>query len=320
MHFFPSCLVLPVVFIMDLLLGDPHALPHPVRWMGKAIEHFEPVFRKIPGSRRLAGALFCAFLVVSTGVLAVGLLYLAQWVHPWLKFSLEVILIYFCISIRSLEDAAMEIHAILLQNNVVEARKKVAMVVGRDVTQYDEEGISRAVVETVAENLVDGVISPLFFAVIGGAPLALMYKMVNTLDSMVGYKNDKYMDFGQASARLDDGLNFIPARLSIPIIALATHILSGRGQRCLKTVVLEGANHSSPNAGYPEAAFAGALAVKLNGPNYYNGKLVEKPYVGARFGKTSITDIKKACDIMMLSSFDGWVIVWGPNIMIIIID
>jgi adenosylcobinamide-phosphate synthase len=287
--------------------------------MGKAIEHFEPVFRKIPGSRRMAGALFCAFLVVSTGVLAAGLLYLAQWVHPWLKFSLGVILIYFCISIRSLEDAAMEIHAVLLQNNVVEARKKVAMVVGRDVTQYNEEGISRAVVETVAENLVDGVISPLFFAVIGGAPLALMYKMVNTLDSMVGYKNDKYIDFGNASARLDDVLNFIPARLSIPIIALATHILSGKGQRCLKTAVLEGANHSSPNAGYPEAAFAGALAVKLNGPNYYNDKLVEKPYIGARFGKTSITDIKKACDIMMLSSFLWLIIVWGINAMMNII-
>ena len=310
-----SCFALPVAFIVDLLLGDPHSMPHPVRWMGKAIEQFEPVFRKIPGSLRLAGALFCAFLVVSTGVLAVGLLFLAQWIHPWLKFSLEVILIYFCISSRSLEDAAMEIHGILVQNNVVDARKKVAMVVGRDVTQYNEEGISRAVVETVAENLVDGVISPLFFAVIGGAPLALMYKMVNTLDSMVGYKNDRYMEFGNASARLDDVLNFIPARLSIPIIALATHILSGKGKRCLKIAIQEGAHHSSPNAGYPEAAFAGALAVKLNGPNYYNGKLVEKPYIGARFGKTSIADIKKACDIMVLSSFLGLTIFWMVNIL-----
>ena len=174
MHFLLSCITLPVAFILDLLLGDPHSLPHPVRWMGKAIEHFEPVFRKIPGSRRLAGALYCAFLAVSTGVLAVGLLYLAQWIHPWLKISLEVILIYFCISIRSLEDAAMEINGILVQNNVVAARKKIALVVGRDVTQYDKEDISRAAVETVAENLVDGVISPLFFAVIGGAPLALI--------------------------------------------------------------------------------------------------------------------------------------------------
>ena len=319
MQLLPSCFVLPAAFIMDLLLGDPRSLPHPVRWMGKAIELFEPFFRKIAGSRRLAGTLFCTFLVASIGVLAAGLLYLAQWIDPWLKFSLEVILIYFSISVRSLENAAMEIHGVLLQNNVVDARKKVAMIVGRDVTQYDEEGISRAVVETVAENLVDGVISPLFFAFIGGAPLALMYKMVNTLDSMVGYKNDKYMEFGKASARLDDVLNFIPARLSIPVIALATHILSGQGRRCLRTAVLEGANHSSPNAGYPEAAFAGALAVKLNGPNYYNGKLVEKPYIGVRFDKTSIIDIKKACDIMMLSSFLWLILAWGINAMMNII-
>ena len=315
----PSCFVLPAAFLMDLILGDPRSMPHPVRWMGKAIELCEPGFRKIPVSRKLAGALFCAFLVAMTGILAAGLLYLGQWIHPWLKISLEVILIYFCISVRSLENAAMEIHECLLQHKVAEARKKVAMIVGRDVTRYDQEGISRAVVETVAENLVDGVISPLFFAIIGGAPLALMYKMVNTLDSMIGYKNEKYMDFGRASARLDDILNFMPARISVPIIALSAHILSGQGRRSLKTAHDEGSNHSSPNAGYPEAAFAGALAVKLNGPNYYNGKLVDKPYIGVHFGKTSLTDIKKACHIMMLSSFFWLTIVWGSNSLIDII-
>jgi adenosylcobinamide-phosphate synthase len=170
------------------------------------------------------------------------------------------------------------------------------------------------VVETVAENLVDGVISPLFFAVIGGAPLAVMYKMANTLDSMIGYKNEKYMQFGKASARLDDMLNFLPARLSVPIISLATHILSGNGTRSWRTALGEGANHSSPNAGYPEAAFAGALAVKLNGPNYYNSKLVDKPYIGVHFGKTSPLDINKACHIMMLSSLIWLVIVWGAAV------
>jgi adenosylcobinamide-phosphate synthase len=287
--------------------------------MGRAIELSELYFRKIPGSRKFAGALFCAFLVAITGILAVALLCVAQWIHPWLKSCLEIILIYFCISARSLEDAAMEIHGCLRQHKVAEARKKVALIVGRDVNQYDEAGISRAVVETVAENLVDGVVSPLFFAAIGGAPLALVYKMVNTLDSMVGYKNKKYIDFGRASARLDDLLNFIPARVSIPIIALATHILSGMGRRCLKTAYDEGANHSSPNAGYPEAAFAGALAVKLNGPNYYNGKLVDKPYIGMRFGDTSTADIKKACHIMLLSSMLWLLLVWGSNILINII-
>jgi adenosylcobinamide-phosphate synthase len=287
--------------------------------MGRAIEFFEPYFRKIPGPRMIPGVLFCAFLIAITGTIAVSVLQVAQWVHPWIKSSIEIILIYLCISARSLEDAAMEIHECLLQAKVEDARKKVALIVGRDVTKYEEQGISRAVVETVAENLVDGVISPLFFAAIGGAPLALVYKMVNTLDSMVGYKNEKYIDFGKASARLDDVLNFIPARLSIPIIAMATHILSGKGSRALKTAYNEGANHSSPNAGHPEAAFAGALAVKLNGPNYYNGKLVEKPYIGVRFGKTLTADIKKACHIMMLSSLLWLMVVWGAGVGINII-
>jgi adenosylcobinamide-phosphate synthase len=127
--------------------------------------------------------------------------------------------------------------------------------------------------------------------------------MINTLDSMVGYKNDTYLQFGKGSAKIDDVFNYIPARLTVPIVALVAQILAGRGERSLMTAVCEGANHASPNAGYPEAAFAGALAVKLNGPNYYNGKLVEKPYIGVRFGRSSPRHIKKACGLMILSSF-----------------
>jgi adenosylcobinamide-phosphate synthase len=156
----------------------------------------------------------------------------------------------------------------------------------------------------------------LFFAAIGGAPLALAYKMTNTLDSMVGYKNQTYQQFGQASARIDDVLNYLPARLTVPVIALAARILSGNGKRSLITAVCEGANHASPNAGYPEAAFAGALSVKLNGPNYYNGKLVDKPYIGVRFGRSTSGHIRKACDIMMLSSFLWLVVVWGASVII----
>jgi adenosylcobinamide-phosphate synthase len=153
----------------------------------------------------------------------------------------------------------------------------------------------------------------LFFAAIGGAPLAMAYKMVNTLDSMIGYKNQKYLYFGRAAAWLDDVLNYVPARLSVPIIALAAQLLAGKGARAFETAVKEGANHSSPNAGLPEAAFAGALAVKLNGPNLYNGKLVDKPHIGVRFGKTKIENIKQSCDIMMLSSILWLGIVWGIN-------
>jgi len=313
MDWYSSLYILPSAFVLDLILGDPRHLPHPVRWMGKAIEVAEPRFRKIPGDLIVDGALFAASLVTGIWLLTYFLLVAGNSIHPLLKNVFEIILIYYCISAGSLEKAALEIKHYLKNKNITRAGEKVALIVGRDVNNYKETDIARATVETVAENLVDGVISPLFFAAIGGAPLAMAYKMVNTLDSMVGYKNEKYLKFGRAAARVDDILNYIPTRLGVPIISLATHILSGRGARSLKTAVEEGDNHSSPNAGYPEAAFAGALSVKLNGPNFYNGKLVDKPYIGIRFGNTSTEHIKKACDIMMLSSFLWLLVVWGAN-------
>ena len=305
--------ILPSAFMVDLILGDPRYLPHPVRWMGKTIEVAEPRFRKIPGDPIIAGSLFAVGLITGTWLLIYFLLVAVNSIHPMLKNAFEIILIYYCISAGSLEEAALEIKHSLKNKDITGAREKVALVVGRDVTNYRETDIAQATVETVAENLVDGVISPLFFAAIGGAPLAMAYKMVNTLDSMVGYKNEKYLNFGQTAARIDDVLNYIPTRLAVPIISLATHILSGKGTRSLKTAIREGANHASPNAGYPEAAFAGALSVKLNGPNFYNGKLVDKPFIGVRFGNTSTGHIKKACDIMMLSSLSWLLVVWAAS-------
>jgi adenosylcobinamide-phosphate synthase len=294
--------ILPAAFLMDILLGDPEYLPHPVRWMGIAIERLEPRFRKLPLQPTACGLLFALGLASGTWVLTALLLQVADALHPILKTALEVICIYYCIAARALNDAAMGVSRSLHQNNLKRAKEKVAQIVGRDVANYKAAEIARAAVETVAENLVDGVIAPLFFAAIGGAPLAMTYKMINTLDSMVGYKNEKYLLFGKGSARMDDIFNYIPARLSIPFIALASQLLAAKGARVFKTVLKEGANHSSPNAGLPEAAFAGALAVKLNGPNFYNGHLVDKPYIGIRFGRTEIGHIKKACDTMMLSS------------------
>jgi adenosylcobinamide-phosphate synthase len=305
--------VLPAAFGLDLVLGDPRWLPHPVRWMGKAIEVIEPGFRKIPGDLIFAGALFAASLIVCTWLLTWILLVAANSIHPVLKNGFEIILIYYCISAGSLEEAALEIKRYLKNKNITGAREKVALIVGREVTNYQESDIARATVETVAENLVDGVISPLFFAAIGGAPLAVAYKMVNTLDSMIGYKDEKYLNFGKAAARIDDVLNYLPSRLAVLIISLATQVLSGKGARSLKTAVREGAYHSSPNAGFPEAAFAGALSVKLNGPNFYSGKLVDKPFIGIRFGNTSTEHIKKACDIMMLSSLISLLVLWAAS-------
>ena len=303
--------ILPAAFALDILLGDPPRLPHPVRLLGKAIEKLEPPFRRLRVNLIFSGALYAVVLILGTWLLTFLVLTAAYWVHPFFKTFLDIILIYYCISICSLDGAAMEVKRCLQQQQVQAAKKKVAMIVGRDINNYKENGLARATVETVAENLVDGVTAPLFFAAIGGAPLALAYKMTNTLDSMVGYKNDTYRHFGRASARIDDVLNYLPARLTVPVVALAAQILARRGKWSLMTAVCEGAHHASPNAGYPEAAFAGALAVKLNGPNYYYGKLVDKPYIGVRFGQSSPGHIKKACDIMLLSSVLWLILLMG---------
>jgi len=315
-EWYTSWYILPAAFALDIMLGDPRRLPHPVRWMGLVIERFEPVFRRIRINLTFSGALFAVVLILGTWIIAFLVLAATHKIHPFFKILLEIILIFFCISARSLDDAAMEVSQCLDQNEVQAAKINVAMIVGRDIKNYKKEGLSRATVETVAENLVDGVTAPLFFVAIGGAPLALAYKMANTLDSMVGYKNQTYRQFGHASARIDDVLNYLPARFTVPVIALAAQILSGYGKRSLKTAICEGANHASPNAGYAEAAFAGTLAVKLNGPNYYHGKLVDKPYIGTRFGKTSPRHIKKACDLMLLSSVLWLIFLLGTGLVL----
>jgi len=270
--------------------------------MGRAIVRAEPWFRRLPGKGVVAGGLFAAALIIGTWTLTWFALGQCRQVHPALGFALETVAVYFCLSARSLMDAAEEIRVLLKGKRLETARAKVAMIVGRDVDRYQAPDIARATVETVSENFVDGVLSPLFFAAIGGAPLAMAFKMVNTLDSMVGYKNEAYYYFGRAAARLDDVLNFIPARLSVPVIALAAQLLGGSGRRALRTAWAEGANHTSPNAGRPEAAFAGALGVKINGPNAYGGILVKKPFIGIRFREVEVDDIRKACDLMMVSA------------------
>ena len=316
MDWYATWYILPLAFLLDLVLGDPRNLPHPIRWMGKAIEIAEPFFRDLRLNLTTSGAAFAVCLIVGTWALAGLLMAVVSQIHPMLKSIFEIILIYFSISAGSLEEAALEIKRCLQKKDIASTREKVALIVGRDVQHYQKTDIARATIETVAENLVDGVISPLFFAAIGGAPLAMAYKMANTLDSMVGYKNEKYVSFGKASARIDDVLNYLPSRLAVPIISLAAHILSDRGEQALKTAVIEGANHSSPNAGFPEAAFAGALGVKLNGPNYYAGQLVDKPYIGAGFGPSSPGHIKKACDIMMLSSLLWLLVAWCLRLLL----
>jgi len=309
--------ILPLAFLLDLVLGDPPNFPHPIRWMGNAISVLEPLFRKGRLHRVVGGAAFTGMLVIGTFILTYLILMSAQLIHPVLKAVLEILIIYYAISVRSLAQAATAVYDALQNADLSDARKKVSHIVGRDTESMDADGITGGAVESVAENLVDGVISPLFFACIGGAPLAMAFKMINTLDSMIGYKNEKYEKFGKFAARLDDMANYLPARLSVPVISLAAWFFFGNSLSVFKTAVLEGANHTSPNAGYPEAAFAGALEVKLNGPNFYGGKRVNKPFIGIRFDPPSLFHIKKACNLMLFSASIWLVIVWAFNLLVI---
>ncbi|OQY12626.1 MAG: cobalamin biosynthesis protein CobD [Desulfobacteraceae bacterium 4572_19] len=294
--------ILPVAFILDFFIGDPVKLPHPIRLMGRAIEWAEPNFRKLPLKTSNTGILFALFLIFIAWTISFLLIKSAVFIYPPLGIILEIILLYYCLSARSLEQAAMDVKKALNPNDLNVARKKLSYIVGRQTDKLSETGIIRATVETVAENFVDGVISPLFYAVLGGVPLAITYKMVNTMDSMVGYKNEKYINFGTGAAKIDDFANFIPARISIFLIAFTAQILSNQGHAVITTAFKEGKNHSSPNAGYPEAAFAEALQIKLGGPNFYHGKLVEKPYIGQDFKRVRKNSITKACNLMILSS------------------
>ncbi|MDH3573676.1 MAG: adenosylcobinamide-phosphate synthase CbiB [Desulfobacteraceae bacterium] len=310
MNFSMLLYILPAAFVLDLLLGDPAHLPHPVRWMGKAISTLEPVFRKLHTGLTLSGAMFSILLIMCTWLTTYLLVTAANTFHPFAKTGIEILIIYYSISVRSLNDSAMAVYRSLKKGRLEQAKNRLAMIVGRDVDKLNESQIARAAVETVGENLVDGVISPLFFAAIGGAPMAMAYKMINTLDSMVGYKNENYALFGKFSARIDDIANFLQSRLSIFIIAIAAQILNGKGIRSFKIAVSEGANHTSPNAGYPEAGFAGTLGIQLGGPNTYNGHQISKPYIGAYLDKADLEHIKKACDLMMLSSLIWLGILW----------
>jgi len=297
-----QAVVVLAAFALDFWVGDPLWLPHPVRWMGAAIRSAEPIFRRLRLPPVLAGVFFNAVLVFGTWTAAWLLTRFVFYLNPPAGRLLDILLLYFCLSVRSLQKEAMAVYYALHTDPLEKARFAVARIVGRDTADLDADGVARAAVESVAENFVDGVLAPLTFFLIGGPALALAYKMVNTLDSMVGYRNPRYEAFGKASARLDDLANLLPARLSVPLVALAAQLLGGTGRLSMKTALKEGADHTSPNAGYSEAAFAGALKVKLNGPAVYDGVPVIKPYLGKAFGPVRARHILQACDLMLLTS------------------
>ena len=294
-----------VAWILDVVIGDPPHWPHPVRWIGHLINVVQRAVRRLCHSDRalrIGGGVMWLLVVGLTYGVAWGVLRLAAWVHPWLGWGVEVWMIFTVLAGRCLARSAEDVARPLRDNNLAESRIKLSWIVGRDTSALQPEQINRAVVETVAENTVDGIIAPLFFLLLGGAPLAMAYKAVNTLDSMVGYKHEKYRAIGMVSARLDDAANFIPARLSWLLISVAAWLCRLDAARALRIGWRDRYNHSSPNCAWSEAAVAGALGIRLGGPNDYFGQRVEKPWIGDARRDIAIDDISRTIRLMWVAS------------------
>jgi len=263
--------------LLDLLLGDPPDWPHPVRLLGRIIKYWESTLYQ---PRVGAGALFWLAVMGTTVILIFGVLGLIALLPPWLGLVVLIYFLYTGLAMRSLHLESLRVEAALERQDLDGARANLAMIVGRETGRLTPEEVRRAVMETVAENLADGVVAPMFFTLLLGLPGLFFYKAANTMDSMVGYKNYWYAQFGKVAARADDVLNFIPARLTALLIIITAALLGQDWRGACRTLWRDRGHAASPNAGWPEAAMAGALGVRLGGPATYFGRLVEKPHIG----------------------------------------
>ena len=293
--------VLLAALALDLLLGDPEQLTkiHPVVLMGKAIAFLERILRKrFPADREgefRAGLILAILLPVCTVVCSFVILRILNRVWMPAAVIVEIIWCWQTLAVKSLRDEAMRVYGCLKNGTLEAARSAVARIVGRDTEKLSEEGVTKAAVETVAENFSDGIAAPMFYMAIGGAPLALCYKAVNTMDSMVGYKNERYLWFGRAAAKLDDAANFVPARFAALLLIAAAFFCGEDPKNAWKIWRRDRRKHASPNSAQCEAAAAGALGIQLAGPASYFGKLYEKPYIGDRKRNAEPEEIRRIC-------------------------
>ena len=277
-------LIAMAAFFLDTVLGDPQTRWHPVAVLGRLIVFLEKLLYPLRGSdaqKFAMGSLLTLLVLCISYAFAEGLLLAARQLPvAWGADVVSVILLYFCISPRMLAKAGQDIYALLVKGDITAAREHVGYIVGRDTAELDEADAARAAIETVAENTVDGVIAPLFFFALGGAPLAVLYRAANTMDSMLGYKNERYLYFGRMAARVDDVLNFVPARITGILFVMAAFLLGYDGRNALNILVRDAAGHPSPNGGHAEAPVAGALHIRLGGINYYFGERHFRAYMG----------------------------------------
>lgn len=293
-------------FILDFLFGDPHWLPHPICLIGNLIGFLEKRLRSIFAFSNtallLSGGLMVIIVLLLTYSVPYIILYEAEKVSIWLAFVLETIMFYQIFATKSLRDESMKVYEALKNNDLADARLKLSWIVGRDTQNLTAEEVTKGAVETVAENTSDGVIAPMFFMFIGGAPLAFLYKGINTMDSMVGYKNDKYLFFGRCAAKLDDLANFIPARISGILMILAAYFLNLDSKRAWKTFLRDRYNHLSPNSAMTESVAAGALNIQLGGGHFYFGKWVPKDTIGDNLRAVVPEDIVSVNNLLYMSA------------------
>ena len=303
---------LVIGFVLDLLIGDPRWLYHPICVIGNLIAVLEKVIRKI-FPKNHGGELTGGFLIVvlvclfSGGVPLLVLYYLYRYL-PVAGFVLEVFWCYQLLATRSLKDESMKVYDALKKGTIEDARHAVSMIVGRDTAELTKEGVTKAAVETVAENTSDGVIAPMIYMAIGGVPLMFLYKGINTMDSMLGYKNDKYLYFGRCAAKLDDAANYLPSRISGWLMVAGAFVIGLDSRNASRIFKRDSRNHASPNSAQTEAVMAGALDVQLAGNAYYFGKLYEKPTIGDAIREIETEDIRYANRLMYATAILGVII------------
>lgn len=300
----PASLIL--AYILDGIFGDPYDFPHPIKYIGKLIRSLENIIRKTchtSFSKKLGGL----FLFIGTTFISAGIVFLlvkfSFKINFYLGFLVQTFIMYTCLAKKCLYDEGIKVYDAIKSEDIEKSRLQISYLVGRDTSKLSFNEIIRATVETIAENTVDGIIAPMFYAIIGGAPLMMFYKAVNTLDSMVGYKNEKYADIGFFSAKIDDIFNFIPARISIIGFMFASLVKGQNQSDCVKIAIRDRKNHKSPNCAYPEGAVAGALGVQLGGTNIYFGEVVEKPTIGDKLRELEAEDIVLSGQLMKYCSF-----------------
>lgn len=296
-------------FLLDLLLGDPCFLPHPVRLIGRCITAAEKRIRgkalEDGGKEIRQGAILVSLVLISVVTVSAFLLWAAYRLHPYAGMLVEGLMTYQILAVKSLKEESTKVYQRLKEGNLIQARAAVSMIVGRDTDCLDEEGVTRAAVETVAENTSDGVIAPMLYLALGGPVLGFFYKAVNTMDSMVGYKNEKYLYFGRAAAKLDDAVNWIPARISACLM-IAAAFLAGRdfsGRGAVRIYRRDRRNHASPNSAQTESVCAGALGIRLAGDAVYFGKTVRKPYIGEELRRVEYEDIKRVNRLLYITAW-----------------